>query len=144
MPRLSPLLLTSHFRRLGDLLNDLANQHPDDWPQVIFIEPDYYDCPVHLHEPCDNHPPLAIKSVSSVLSVGAGNIEPCEVSAALTLPTAKAPPHPTVTSNLRQGFYQAVKNLAGKHGQRRSRNIRSFAPIQNPKLIQNPKEDAQR
>ena len=22
---------------------------------------------------------------------------------------------PTVTSNLRQGFYQAVKNLAGKH-----------------------------
>src|SRR5713101_9216496 len=60
MPRLSRPLLTSHFRRLGDLPNDLANQHPDDWPQVIFIEPDYYDCPVHLHEPCDNHPPLAI------------------------------------------------------------------------------------
>jgi hypothetical protein len=57
----------------------------------------------------------SIKSVSSVLSVGTGNIEPCEVSAALTMPTAKAPPHPTVTSNLRQGFYQAVKNLAGKH-----------------------------
>ena len=60
MPRLSRPLLTSHFRRLGDLPNDLADEHPDDWPQVIFIEPDYYDCPVHLHDPCDNHPPLAI------------------------------------------------------------------------------------
>ncbi len=215
MPRLSRPLLTSHFRRLGDLLNDLADEHPDDWPQVIFIEPDYYDCPVHLHDPCDNHPPLAIapgevflaqvyqwfsndtkrwartvfivtydehggffdhvpplpvkyrnpngvafdpfapktvskepldntsilqliaerfgnageayssevagrmhqniKSVSSVLSVGAGNIEPCEVSAALTMPTAIAPPHPTVTNNLRLGLDQAVKNLASKH-----------------------------
>ena len=52
-----------------------------------------------------------IKSVSSVLSVGAGNIEPCEVSAALTMPTAIAPPHPTVTNNLRLGFDQA----ASKH-----------------------------
>jgi phospholipase C len=60
MPRLSTLVLTSHFRRLDDLPNDLADEHPDDLPQVIFIEPDYYDCPVHLHAPCDNHPPLAM------------------------------------------------------------------------------------
>src|SRR5713101_985239 len=63
-----------------------------------------------------------------------------KVSAALTMPTAKAPPHPTVTSNLRQGFYQAVKNLAGKHRAEAFAKYPSFAPIQNPKLIQNPKE----
>lgn len=60
MPRLSPLLLTTHFRRLNALPTDLANDGPDDWPQVIFIEPDYHDCPVHFQPPCDNHPPLAM------------------------------------------------------------------------------------
>jgi hypothetical protein len=85
-----------------------------------------------------------IKSVSSVLSVGAGNIEPCEVSAALTMPTAIAPPHPTVTNNLRLGFDQAVKNLASKHRAEAFAKYPELAPIQNPKLIQNPKEDAQR
>jgi phospholipase C len=60
MPRLAPLLLTSHFRRLGDLKNDVLNDPTDQWPQVTFIEPDYYDCPIHLHAPCDNHPPLAM------------------------------------------------------------------------------------
>jgi phospholipase C len=60
MPRLSTLVLTTHFRRLTDLPKDLAEERPDDWPQVIFIEPDYYDCPVHLQPPCDNHPPLAV------------------------------------------------------------------------------------
>ena len=60
MPRLSPLVLTSHFRRLAELEKDLAEESSDEWPQVIFIEPDYYDCPVHFHPPCDNHPPLAI------------------------------------------------------------------------------------
>jgi phospholipase C len=227
MPRLSTLLLTSHFRRLEDLPKDIADEHPDDWPQVIFIEPDYYDCPVHFQPPCDNHAPLAmapgevflarvyhwlssdtkrwartvfivtydehggffdhvpplpvkyrnpngvafdttgprvpaivagpfaptkvskepfdntsilqliaerfgnageayssevagrmhqnIRSVSSVLSAGAGNIELCDVSAALTMQTGIAPPHPTVTNNLRLGFDQAAKNLASKH-----------------------------
>jgi phospholipase C len=227
MPRLSTLLITNHFRRLEDLPNDLAAGHPDDWPQVIFIEPDYYDCPVHFHAPCDNHAPLAmapgevflaqvykwlsgdtkrwartvfivtydehggffdhvpplrvkyrnpngvafdttgprvpaivagpfalnkvskealdntsilqliaerfgkagetyssevagrmhqkISSVSSVLSVGAGNTGQCDVSAALGMPTGIAPPYPTVTNNLRLGFEQAAKNLATKH-----------------------------
>jgi phospholipase C len=228
MPRLSTLLLTTHFRRLADLPKDLADEHPDDWPQVIFIEPDYYDCPVHLQPPCDNHAPLAmalgevflaqvygwlssdakrwsrtvlivtydehggffdhvsplrvkyrnnahgvsfdttgprvpaivagpfapqkvskeqldntsilqfiaerfgkagetyssevagrmhqnIRSVSSVLSVGAGNTNLCDLSAALAIPSGMAPPHPTVTNNLRFGFDQAAKNLATKH-----------------------------
>jgi phospholipase C len=60
MPRLSTLLLTSHFRRLEELPKDLVNERPDDRPQVIFIEPDYSDCPVHFQSPCDNHPPLAM------------------------------------------------------------------------------------
>ena len=60
MPRLTALVLTSHFRRLTDLPRDLAEERPEDWPQVIFIEPDYYDCPIHLQPPCDNHAPLSV------------------------------------------------------------------------------------
>jgi phospholipase C len=60
MTRLAPLVLTSHFRRLDDLKNDVTSDQADQWPQVIFIEPDYYDCPVHLQTPCDNHAPLAM------------------------------------------------------------------------------------
>jgi phospholipase C len=60
MLRLAPLLLTSHFRRFRELEADVQRDPPDQWPQVIFIEPDYYDCPIHLQPPCDNHPPLAM------------------------------------------------------------------------------------
>jgi phospholipase C len=60
MPRLGPLLLTSHFRPLSELAEDLAEEDTDDWPHVIFIEPDYYDCPIHVRGPCDNHAPLAM------------------------------------------------------------------------------------
>jgi phospholipase C len=60
MPRLAPLILTSHFRRLEELRDDLRNDPPSARPQVIFIEPDYYDSPIHLQDPCDNHPPLAM------------------------------------------------------------------------------------
>ena len=60
MPRLAPLVLTTHFRRLGELAGDLANDPADQWPQVIFVEPDYYDCPVHFQPPCDNHAPLGM------------------------------------------------------------------------------------
>jgi phospholipase C len=60
MPRLETTVLTSHFRSFGDLANDLRTDTPATAPQVIFIEPDYYDCPVHFRGPCDNHAPLAI------------------------------------------------------------------------------------
>lgn len=60
MKRVAPLLLTSHFRRLGDLEKDALDDTDDPWPQVIFVEPDYYECPIHLHGACDNHPPLAM------------------------------------------------------------------------------------
>ena len=60
MKRLAPLLLTSHFRRLDDLKSDILNDSAEQWPQVIFVEPDYYDCPIHFQDPCDNHAPLAM------------------------------------------------------------------------------------
>jgi len=60
MPRVLSLMLTGHFRRLEDLPRDLATEGPDEWPQVIFIEPEYYDSPVHFRPPCDNHPPLGM------------------------------------------------------------------------------------
>lgn len=60
MPRLAPLLLTTHFRDLDDLPTDLAGDPADQWPQVIFVEPDYYDSPIHFQTPCDNHPPLGM------------------------------------------------------------------------------------
>ena len=58
MPRLAPLLLTSHFRRLEQLSVDVQSAEP--WPQVVFVEPFYYDFPLHFQAPCDNHPPLAM------------------------------------------------------------------------------------
>jgi phospholipase C len=60
MPATAPLMLTGHFRRLSALDEDVKTEGAGDWPQVIFIEPDYYDCPVHFHPPCDNHAPLAM------------------------------------------------------------------------------------
>jgi len=60
MPRMLPLILTGHFRPLSELEHDVKNERPEDWPQVIFIEPDYYDCPVHFRPSCDNHAPLAM------------------------------------------------------------------------------------
>lgn len=60
MRKVAPLLLTSHFRPLGDLEKDLAEGDPDNWPQVIFVEPDYHDSPIHLRGACDNHAPLAM------------------------------------------------------------------------------------
>jgi phospholipase C len=58
MPRIVPLTLTNHFRRFDAFARDFAHDDISDWPGVIFIEPDYYDTPVHLHAPCDNHAPL--------------------------------------------------------------------------------------
>lgn len=58
MPRMAPLILSSHFRRLEELKKDL--KAGGDWPQVVFIEPDYNDSPIHFQDPCDNHPPLGM------------------------------------------------------------------------------------
>ena len=228
MPKLSPLLLTSHFRRLGQLRKDLEQEPVSEWPNVVFIEPDYYDCPIHLRPPCDNHPPLPmapgeafladvystlsrdkrrwsrtvfiltydehggffdhvaplpvsyrnpngvafdstgprvpaivagpfaprgvsnalldntsilqliaerfgkpgesyspevvgrmkqkIESVSTVLSPGAKNATPCDLSHVARHAIATRAPTPVVASTLREGFEQAARNLAAKHG----------------------------
>ncbi|HET7544728.1 MAG TPA: alkaline phosphatase family protein [Polyangiaceae bacterium] len=59
MPKMWPELLTPRFRRLPDLSFDFVHEADDTRPQVIVIEPDYDDTPVHLSgHACDNHPPL--------------------------------------------------------------------------------------
>jgi phospholipase C len=59
MPKLWPLLLTDHFRNLNALSNDIQNESDTTWPEVVIIEPDYDDSPVHLSgHASDNHPPL--------------------------------------------------------------------------------------
>jgi phospholipase C len=61
-------LLGPNFKRLPALSNDILNEPDATWPQVIFIEPDYGDSPVHLSgHACDNHPPLAVAFGESFL-----------------------------------------------------------------------------
>jgi phospholipase C len=60
MPTVAPQVLTDKFRRLDKLAGDWASEPAADRPQVIFIEPDYQDSPVHETAPCCNHPPLAM------------------------------------------------------------------------------------
>jgi hypothetical protein len=56
-----------------------------------------------------------IASVSSVLSVSAGNRSACDVSAVLSQPLNQAAPPPTATTELRKGFERAAKELASRH-----------------------------
>jgi phospholipase C len=61
MPRLWPRLLGNQFRRLSDLSHDFQHDSADQLPNVIIVEPDYEDSPVHLSgHACDNHPPLPV------------------------------------------------------------------------------------
>lgn len=60
MPRMHRYLYTDEFRRFDRLANDVVGQSDADWPNVIFIEPDYTDSPVHFRSPCCNHPPTAM------------------------------------------------------------------------------------
>jgi phospholipase C len=53
-------VLTDNFRSILHLAGDLRN-NDEPIPQVIFIEPEYNDSPVHFgFQPNDNHPPLPI------------------------------------------------------------------------------------
>ena len=59
MPKMWPLLLTDHFRSLSQLSFDAQHEPDASFPQVIFVEPDYDDSPVHLSgHASDNHPPV--------------------------------------------------------------------------------------
>ncbi|HSL05706.1 MAG TPA: alkaline phosphatase family protein [Nitrospiraceae bacterium] len=53
--------LGDKFRSIRQLAGDLATDSNDTAPQVIFVEPEYNDSPIHFGNiPNDNHPPLAI------------------------------------------------------------------------------------
>jgi phospholipase C len=53
--------LGDNFRSVRQLAGDFENDPDDVVPQVIFVEPEYEDSPVHFgFIPNDNHPPLPI------------------------------------------------------------------------------------
>jgi len=61
MSKMWPILLTDKFRSLASLSFDAQHESTATWPQVIFVEPDYSDTPVHLSgHACDNHPPSPV------------------------------------------------------------------------------------
>ena len=61
MPRLWDEILGPRFRSFPRFVDDMRSEPLGEFPQVIFIEPDYEDSPVHLsgHGNC-NHAPLSI------------------------------------------------------------------------------------
>ena len=61
MPKWIPDILTGvHFRPLKRLWDDVQNEPPDEFPQVIFVEPMFTDAP-HIGFSFDDHAPSAIK-----------------------------------------------------------------------------------
>jgi phospholipase C len=60
MPKMWPKMLDANlFRSASQLANDVQNEPDGAFPQVIVVEPDYDDSPIHLSgHACDNHPPL--------------------------------------------------------------------------------------
>jgi phospholipase C len=54
------LLVEEHFRPLKQLYDDVLNEPPDEFPQVIFVEPMYTDAP-HIGPSSDDHAPSAVK-----------------------------------------------------------------------------------
>ncbi len=51
-------ILGGNFHSMRQLASDIASDDDDEVPQVIFIEPEYGDSPVHFgFSPNDNHPP---------------------------------------------------------------------------------------
>lgn len=61
MPRWVPAIVDGHyFRPFERFFDDTENEPPDEFPQVIFIEPAYTDAP-HLGLSSDDHAPSAIK-----------------------------------------------------------------------------------
>ena len=61
LPKMWPWLLTDRFRSVSRLAYDVLHESPTTFPQVIIVEPDYHDSPVHLSGHAnDNHPPLPV------------------------------------------------------------------------------------
>jgi phospholipase C len=54
-------VLGPNFRSFRQFPGDFSSESPSEMPQVIFIEPEYTDSPVHFGwTPNDNHPPTPI------------------------------------------------------------------------------------
>jgi len=67
MPKWIPdIIREDHFRPFGNFLNDVENERPNQFPQVIFIEPAYTDAP-HIGPSNDDHAPSAIKGGQTFL-----------------------------------------------------------------------------
>jgi phospholipase C len=61
MPKwIADILKEEHFRPFDQLFEDVQNEPPGEFPQVIFIEPTYTDSP-HFGPGSDDHAPSAIK-----------------------------------------------------------------------------------
>jgi phospholipase C len=62
MPKMWPHLVNPRrFRTLSSLSRDVQFEEDATFPQVIFVEPDYDDSPVHLGgHASDDHPPLPL------------------------------------------------------------------------------------
>ena len=60
------LLIGEHFRPLAELYDDVQNEPPGEFPQVVFIEPTYTDAP-HLGPSSDDHAPSAVKGGQAFL-----------------------------------------------------------------------------
>ncbi|HYI40435.1 MAG TPA: alkaline phosphatase family protein [Allosphingosinicella sp.] len=58
--RVDDILLGGHFRPFEQLFDDVQNEPPDEFPQVVFLEPVYADAP-HFGASCDDHAPGGIK-----------------------------------------------------------------------------------
>jgi phospholipase C len=54
------LLAETHFRPLKQLYKDVQNEPPDEFPQVIFVDPMFTDAP-HIGPSSDDHAPSAVK-----------------------------------------------------------------------------------
>lgn len=89
------------FRSIRRLASDFQSDPDENPPQVIFIEPEYEDSPIHLgYVPNDNHPPLPM---------GPGERLLLEVYQALTVNPARwAKTLFVVTYDEHGGFYDHV------------------------------------
>jgi len=63
-------ILGGNFHSMRQLASDIATDDDDEVPQVVFIEPEYGDSPVHFgFSPNDNHPPDPIGPASTFCAI---------------------------------------------------------------------------
>ncbi len=58
--RVDDILLGKNFRPFAHFYNDVQNEPPDEFPQVVFLEPTYSDAP-HIGRSSDDHAPAGIR-----------------------------------------------------------------------------------